>query len=73
MILNFVRRWTANFPMWIQKPLCLCVSCMASVHGTWFFALIVQGCGLQIETYYLLPIYILALAGTVNVVGKFIE
>lgn len=61
MILGFIETYCKRYPLWIQKPLYLCIYCMSSLHSLWVFPF------LELDILYW-PLYVLALVGTVGIV-----
>lgn len=61
MIFGFVETYGGKLPLWIQKPLYLCIYCMSSLHSLWVFPF------LDLDLL-LWPLYVLALVGTVGIV-----
>jgi hypothetical protein len=53
MILEFIREFSLRdyIPQWVAKPFVLCITCLASVHGTWIFWLLYTKSGRPIELF----------------------
>lgn len=59
-ILWFIPYVFGCFPWWVRKPLYDCVSCMASIHSTYFYFYYYDITADNLIQY---PLYILALSG----------
>ncbi len=65
-----------NVPKFIHKPLISCVTCMASVHGTWFYFAYQHMNGHSINDERVLlfwPIYILSVAAINTILWIYYE
>lgn len=69
-ILWWVRYYGEALPWYLQKPLYLCPTCMASFHGAYVYMIYCFVKDMPIEAVYLLPLYTLALAGVNQLTGK---
>ncbi len=61
-VLWFIDKWAQD--KWFYKPLCGCITCMASLHSIypyWTLMYFIDRVNLESLAYY--PIYILALSG----------
>jgi len=70
MILHFVEKACNRIPDFWCKPIYACPTCMASAHSTYLFIPIAYICQIS---FWLYPIYILALAGLSTIVYKIYE
>jgi hypothetical protein len=59
-----------NLPAWIAKPLYDCCTCMASVHSTYVYAMLVYYCAFPLWGWFL---YVPTLAGISTLVWKLID
>jgi hypothetical protein len=55
------RGWERHVPEWLTKPMYDCPPCMASVHGSLWWALF------QPFSFWLLPFYIVCLSGAAKI------
>lgn len=68
MIFGFIDN--IGLPAWIAKPLYDCPTCMASIHSTYTYAILVYWLGLPVWGWLL---YVPTLAGISTLVWRFIE
>lgn len=66
----WIRWYGEQLPEWIKPALFNCTTCMASIHGAYTFLAFMTFLGLEI---WMLPFYILALAGTNMITGKWVN
>jgi hypothetical protein len=79
MILHIIEQATDDMPLWIQKPLHACPTCMASVHSVYVYWTSIVIMDLYVmDVNYLLaliayPIYILGLSAMATIVYNYAE
>lgn len=70
MILWRLKVWTVkNLGYFWGKPVCLCPTCMSSLHSTYWYLLLLFLTGFPTPLLIFYPYYVFALAGTNYILG----